>query len=167
MWNKSRYAQRFRCQRESNLLVCCSATWSGGSEGNCAGMLNERARKLLEQPYFAVLATINHDGSPQQTVMWYELIGDRIMMNTEAGRIKESNIRRDPRISICVEEEYNYVTIDGHAELDNHPERSQADIARLARRYHPPEKAEQLIEKFQHEKRITIWMSIDHVITKV
>lgn len=129
-------------------------------------MLNEQAREVLQRKNFAVLATINRDGSPQQTVMWYELIGDRIMMNTAAGRIKAANIKRDPHVSICIEEEYNYVTISGRAELDDDPDRAQADIARLARRYHPPEKAEQLIGKFQHEQRITIRMSIDHVISK-
>lgn len=129
-------------------------------------MLTDQIRTILDQTYFGVLATINKDGTPQQTVMWYELIGDRIMMNTEAGRLKESNIQRDPRVSICIEDQYNYITLAGRASLDDDPERSQADIARLARRYHPPEKAEQLVSGFQTEKRITIWVDIEHVITK-
>jgi PPOX class probable F420-dependent enzyme len=135
-------------------------------ERKWARMLDDAVCEFLKRKYFAVLATLNEDGSPQQTVMWYELIDDRVMMNTEAGRLKESNIQRDPRISICVEDEYNYVTINGRAELDYDPERAQADIARLARRYQTPEKAQELIGKFQTEKRITIWMNIDHVITK-
>lgn len=129
-------------------------------------MLNEQARELLQQTAFAVLATINRDGSPQQTVMWYELIDDQIMMNTAAGRLKESNIQRDPRVSVCVEDEYNYVTLEGRAELDHDPDRAQDDIARLARRYHPPEKAEQLIEKFRNEERVSIRVRIDNVISK-
>lgn len=129
-------------------------------------MLTDQIREILDQTYFTVLATINQDGSPQQTVMWYELIGDRIMMNTEAGRLKEFNIQRDPRVSVCVEDKYNYATLTGRATLDYDPERSQVDIARLARRYQTPEKAEQLITNFQQEKRITIWVEIEHVITK-
>jgi PPOX class probable F420-dependent enzyme len=128
--------------------------------------LNDKVREILSRKYFAVLATINQDGSPQQTVMWYELIGDRIMMNTAAGRLKEANMTRDPRVSVCVEDEYNYVTLTGRTTLDYDPEQAQADIARLARRYHPPEKAEQLITSFQQEKRITIWVDIEHIITK-
>jgi PPOX class probable F420-dependent enzyme len=129
-------------------------------------MMSDATREFLDKKHFAVLATINADGSPQQTVMWYELIDNHIMMNTAAGRLKESNISRDPRISICVEDEYNYVTIKGRAELDYDPERSQADIARLARRYHPPQKAEDMAKKFQTENRITIWMAIDKVTAK-
>jgi PPOX class probable F420-dependent enzyme len=128
--------------------------------------LDDKVRDILAQKYFAVLATINQDGSPQQTVMWYELIDDHIMMNTAAGRLKEANITRDPRVSVCVEDEYNYVTLAGRAKLVYDEEQAQADIARLARRYHPPEKAEQLVSSFQREKRITIWIDIEHVITK-
>jgi PPOX class probable F420-dependent enzyme len=129
-------------------------------------MLDDGIRTMLGQKRFAVLATINSDGSPQQTVMWYELIGDRIMMNTAAGRLKEANIGRDPRVSICIENEYQYLTLTGRATLDYDPTRSQADIARLARRYHPQEKAEQLIASFQREERITILIDIEGVLNK-
>jgi PPOX class probable F420-dependent enzyme len=129
-------------------------------------MLTDDIRAILDKTYFAVLATINADGTPHQTVMWFELIGDRILMNTEAGRLKESNIQRDPRVSICIEDHYNYVTLTGTATLDYDPERAQADIARLARRYQPSDKAEQLVANFQTETRITMWIDIEHVITK-
>jgi PPOX class probable F420-dependent enzyme len=129
-------------------------------------MLNGATRAFLDRKYFAVLATINADGSPQQTVMWYEVLDDHVLMNTEASRLKTANIERDSRISICVEDEYSYVTLAGRAELDFDPERAQADIARLARRYQTPEKAEQLIANFQREKRVSIRMSIEQVISK-
>jgi PPOX class probable F420-dependent enzyme len=129
-------------------------------------MLNDATRAFLDRKYFAVLATINADGSPQQTVMWYEVLDDHVLMNTEASRLKTANIERDSRISICVEDEYSYVTLAGRAELGFDPERAQADIARLARRYQTPEKAEQLIANFQREKRVSIRMSIEQVISK-
>src|SRR5581483_6186438 len=36
----------------------------------------ENVRAFLEQPRLCVMATLNRDGSPQLTAMWYELIGD-------------------------------------------------------------------------------------------
>jgi predicted pyridoxine 5'-phosphate oxidase superfamily flavin-nucleotide-binding protein len=48
--------------------------------------LREDVRTFLEEARFAVLATVNANGSPQQTVMWYELRGDTIVMNTRRGR---------------------------------------------------------------------------------
>ena len=47
---------------------------------------------------FAVLATINEDGSVQQTVMWYVVRDGKIVMNTARGRKKDRNIGRDSRI---------------------------------------------------------------------
>jgi len=63
--------------------------------------LSESVRRFLAEPRFAVLATINADGTPQQSVMWYELRDGYILMNTAAGRVKDLNVRRDPRVSVC------------------------------------------------------------------
>lgn len=127
-------------------------------------VLKDNIREFLNQRHFAVLATINEDGTPQQTVMWYELQGDRIMMNTAAGRIKERNLKADPRISVCVEDEYFYVTLTGRAELDYDPERTQADIKALATRYDGAETAERRVRNtFSKQQRITIYMTIESI----
>jgi PPOX class probable F420-dependent enzyme len=127
-------------------------------------LLADNIKAFLKQKRFAVAATINEDGTPQQTVMWYELQGDRIMMNTAAGRIKEKNLKADPRISFCVEDEYHYVTLAGHAELDYDPTRTQADIKALATRYEGAEKAERMMRNtFSKQARVTIYMTIEQV----
>ncbi|HEX8218133.1 MAG TPA: PPOX class F420-dependent oxidoreductase [Chloroflexia bacterium] len=127
-------------------------------------VLEDNVKAFLKQRRFAVAATINADGTPQQTVMWYQLQGDRIMMNTAAGRIKEKNLLADPRISFCVEDEYDYVTLTGHAELDYDPQRTQADIKTLATRYDGAEKAERMMRNtFSKQARVTIYMTIEHV----
>lgn len=127
-------------------------------------ILSNLGRAFLNEKRFAVLATINQDGMPQQTTMWYLLEGDTIVMNTKAGRLKERNLRRDPRISICVEDGYNYVTISGTVELIDDPEIAQRDIHRLAVRYHNEEHAaRQMAEQFSKEQRVTIHLKCDHV----
>ena len=72
--------------------------------------LSDKAREFLNEKRFAVLATINKDGTPQQTVMWYELQGDEVMMNTAQGRLKDRTLARDPRTSICIEDGQRFVT---------------------------------------------------------
>jgi PPOX class probable F420-dependent enzyme len=129
-------------------------------------VLSSEVRAFLDEKRFAVLATINRDGMPQQSVMWYDVIDGKIMMNTAAGRLKVGNLQRDRRVSLCIEDEYRFVTITGRAELDFDPESAQADIARLARRYHPAEKAENMIKSFQTQERISIWISIDRVLAR-
>jgi PPOX class probable F420-dependent enzyme len=127
--------------------------------------LSDAVRAFLTEKRFAVLATINADGSPQQTVMWYELQGDEIMMNTRDGRVKASNFRRDPRASICVEDGYRGVTIQGTVRLIEDPEIAQADIRRLAVLNHGLEKGAAMAENsFAKQRRLTIRLPIEHVM---
>jgi PPOX class probable F420-dependent enzyme len=128
-----------------------------------AAQLSDTARALLtENRRFCVLATVNPDGMPQQSVMWFELRGDTIMMNTEISRLKAKNLARDPRASVCVEEDYKYVTITGSVTLDDTRETAQADIYGLARRYNPDFKDGDY-PVFASQHRVTIRMSIDKV----
>jgi PPOX class probable F420-dependent enzyme len=127
--------------------------------------LSDKARTFLEEKRFAVLGTINPDSTPQLSAMWYELDGDEILMNTKVGRVKERNLRRDPRISICIEDGYHYLTLTGTAQLVDDQATAQADIKRLATRYHNPEKAEQMSrDQFSKEQRVTIRMTIDRIV---
>lgn len=130
-----------------------------------ASALSEKVRTFLQERRFAVLGTINPDGSPQLTSMWYLLEGDTIVMNTKAGRMKDRNIRRNPHISICVPDEYSYVTVSGTAEIIDDPQTAQSDIYRLAVRYDGEESAKrQMEEQFSKESRVTLHLKCEHVI---
>jgi PPOX class probable F420-dependent enzyme len=124
--------------------------------------LTESVRKFLDEARFAVVATINRDGTPQQTVVWYELRGDEIIMNTAKGRIKDLNLRRDPRLSFCVEDGYNYITIKGSATLDE--ANAQKDIEALATRYCGLERSKEMMRtQFSKEQRVTIRLKVERV----
>jgi PPOX class probable F420-dependent enzyme len=126
--------------------------------------LTQVVTDFLNERHFAALATINKDGTPQQTVVWYELQGDRIMMNTAVGRLKERNLKRDPRISVCVVDGYKYVTIRGRVEFDYDHDRALADITALAVRYHGKDKGEEQGRSvYSKQKRVTIYLSIEDV----
>lgn len=127
--------------------------------------LTDRARRFLEEHRFAVLATINPDGTPQQSPVWYEIQDDEIMMNTRRGRVKDHNLRRDPRCSICVEDGYTWLTIVGTARLIDDQETAQADIKHLSTINHGEEIAErQMANQFSKQIRVTIRLSIEHVM---
>jgi PPOX class probable F420-dependent enzyme len=126
--------------------------------------LSDDARKFLHERRFAVLGTVNKDGSPHLTTMWYLLEGDTIVMNTKVGRLKEQNIKRDPRVSICVEDE-GYITISGSVEIIDDPQTAQHDIYRLAVRYDGEEAAKrQVAETFSREQRITLHLKCERII---
>ena len=127
--------------------------------------LSDKARAFLNEKRFAVLATLNENGTIQQTTMWYLLEGDTIVMNTKAGRVKDRNLRRDPRISICLENGYHYLTISGTVELIEDQATAQHDIHRLAIRYDGEESAtRQMAEQFSKEQRVTIHLTPERVI---
>src|SRR5439155_23118690 len=100
-----------------------------------AVLTNEQARLLLE-PNFATVGTVNPDGSPQLTIVWIDWDGEHVLFNTAAGRAKPRNLERDPRASVLVvdrEAGYRWVAIRGAAELmiegaDDH-------IDKLARKF--------------------------------
>ena len=129
--------------------------------------LRDDVRAFLQEERFAVLGTINESGSPQQTVMWYEVRGERgdtIVMNTKRGRRKDRNLLRDPRASICVEDGYRYVTIEGTIETNDDQGIAQADIAALALRYHGPEEAAELVRTtFSSQERVSLLLSIGRI----
>ncbi len=131
-----------------------------------AAELTEKARAFLREKRFAVLATINKDGTPQLTTMWYLLENDgTIMMNTRVGRSKERNMRRDPRISVCFEEGYRYVSITGRVEMIDDPQVSQRDIFRLSTRYHGEEIAKkQMQTQFSKEQRVTLRLKPERIV---
>jgi PPOX class probable F420-dependent enzyme len=132
-----------------------------------ATTLSEHARAFLAEKRFTVLATINKDSTPQLTTMWYLLEDDTIVMNTKVGRLKERNMRRDPRISVCFEDEYYYLTISGTVEMIDDQEIAQRDIARLAIRYHGEEAGRQQAARlFAQEQRVTLRLRCDHVVEK-
>ncbi len=126
--------------------------------------LSDEVKAFLNEPRFAVLATQHANGTIQQTVMWYELRDNVIMMNTLAGRVKDGNLRRSPNASICVENGYQFVTINGTVDFDEDVQTARDDIYALARRYNPDFKDGDYPD-FANQQRVTLNMSIDHVIT--
>lgn len=119
--------------------------------------ISEAVRKVLNAPNVAVVATIGSDGMPQQTVVWYLLDGDEIVMNTAVGRIKEKNLKRDSRLSFCVEDSYRYIAIKGSVTLNYDQPTAHADIERLAQQYNSDASA------YKTEERVTIRLKIDKV----
>ena len=99
--------------------------------------LTDDQRKFLEARHFSVLGTVNAYGAPHLTIMWYLLDGEEIVFNTKAGRRKDTNLDRDPRVSLLVYDEsgYKYIRIDGKVRTITDPAIAQADIRRLAERY--------------------------------
>ena len=82
--------------------------------------LSDAALALLDGRNYAVLATINPDGSPQTSVMWVGRDGNDPLFSTVEGRVKHRNMRRDPRVSVSVidsSDPENYVELRGRVSM--------------------------------------------------
>lgn len=81
---------------------------------------SDETLRLLDGRHYAVLATVNADGSPQTSAMWVGRDGDNLLMSTVEGRLKHRNMMREPRVSVTVidaGDPENYVELRGRAEM--------------------------------------------------
>jgi len=81
--------------------------------------LTQPTLHLIDGKNYAVLATVNPDGSPQTSVIWIGRDGGGVLFTTVAGRVKHRNMVRDPRVSITVidsADPENYVELRGHVD---------------------------------------------------
>src|SRR4051812_37931974 len=118
--------------------------------------LSPRARQFLETPRYAVLATINPDGSPHTAVVWYLFQDDTLVINSAVGRRWPENLRRDPRISVAIEDGLDWLSLRGTVEIVEDQPRAQADIAAMAYRYDTADDAERSISnQFTRERRVS------------
>jgi PPOX class probable F420-dependent enzyme len=116
---------------------------------------------LTSELRYPVLAVLTPDGSPNQSVMWFDLDPDDpdvILMNTKVGRAKERYLRHDQRVSLCFEDGLFWVALQGSVELDDDRDRALEGIRSLARRYGDRPGA------FEGQQRVNIRMRVGKVI---
>jgi PPOX class probable F420-dependent enzyme len=85
-------------------------------ELDMAGVIPEKYADLLEKPAFGNLTTLMKDGSPQVTPVWVDFDGKYVRVNSARGRVKDKNMRRDPRVAIAIQDPanpYRYLEIRG------------------------------------------------------
>jgi len=97
--------------------------------------LTKSQRSFLSKVHFAVVSTIASDGMPHQTVMWYMLNGDQLLLSTPFDSLKHKHLKRDNRISVCVEKGYAYVTLTGKVTINEEPVSARKDYDILGKRY--------------------------------
>ena len=77
---------------------------------------------FIESQKSAQVATLNRDGSPHLTTLWFAIVGGQLVFETFTKSQKVVNLRRDPRIALLLEsgdvyEALRGVSINATAEL--------------------------------------------------
>jgi PPOX class probable F420-dependent enzyme len=97
----------------------------------------DRYRDIFEKKAFAHLATVGPDGGAQVTPVWCDLEDHLIRINTARGRVKDRNLRRNPRVALSVQDPdnpYRYVQVRGRV-TEMSEQGADAHIDALARKY--------------------------------
>lgn len=84
------------------------------------------ARAVIATQHHAVLATLRRDGTPQMSPVLATVDGqDRVVVSSRATAFKVRNLRRDPRVWLCVLPDGFYgrwIQVSGSARIVDLPE---------------------------------------------
>ena len=79
---------------------------------------------VFARPRTAKLGTVTASGAPHVAPIWVARDGDRIVFNTGADTAKGKALARDPRVSLCFDDEappFAFVIVSGTAEISEDP----------------------------------------------
>ena len=123
--------------------------------------LPESARTVLQDKAYGHVVTRGAGGRPQVTMVWVDAEGDEVLFNTAEGRAKQQNLRRDPRVTISVQDRNNpqsYMVVHGTATLTESG--ADAHIDKLAKRFLG-------VDKYPYrepgEKRVLVRVAVDRL----
>jgi PPOX class probable F420-dependent enzyme len=97
----------------------------------------EKYRDLFNKRAFASLATMMPDGYAQVTPVWIDIENGNLVFNSARGRVKDKNIRRDPRVTVTLidpDNPYRYLEVRGKV-VDITEKGANQHIDKLAKKY--------------------------------
>jgi PPOX class probable F420-dependent enzyme len=103
-------------------------------------MRQEEWREFLRAspPRTAKVATVRADGTAHVVPVWFDLDGDDVVFTTWRETAKARDLRRDPRVSLCVDDDrppFSFVMIEGTARISDNLDEVRAWATRIAGRY--------------------------------
>ena len=97
----------------------------------------EKYRDLFNKRAFASLATRMPNDEVQVTPVWVDVDNGTVLFNSARGRVKDQNVRRDPRVTLTLmdpDNPYRYMEIRGRV-VDYTEQGADKHIDRLAKKY--------------------------------
>jgi len=131
---------------------------------------------FLESPVRpGVLATVRADGRPHTAPVWYALDPDSLgagavptlLFTTGASTLKGRNIARDPRVSLCVQDDrppFSYVSVSGVAVLSDDHTDVRLWAGRIGGRYMGADRADEYGDRNGVPGELVVRLPADHVV---
>lgn len=141
----------------------------GTNERSKVAMTDGEVSAYLQRSRTATLATVGGDGRPHLVAMWYAVIDGEIWFETKSRSQKAVNLRRDPRVTVLVEDGEAYdslrgVSIDGTATISDDPEELWAVGVGVWERYNGPysDEVKPFVE-LMLAKRVAVRVQVERV----
>ncbi len=132
-------------------------------------MTPEEVSAYLASQRTATLVSLGPDGHPHAVAMWYAVIDGVLWFETKAKAQKAVNLRRDPRVTVLVEDGLTYdvlrgVSLEGRAEVVDDPDALWAVGVNVWERYHGEytDEVKPMVE-FMLRKRVAIRVDVERV----
>ena len=130
-------------------------------------MTDDEVAAFIADQRSATMATVGPTGVPHLVAMWYGVVDGQIWFETKGRSQKAVNLRRDPRITVMIEDGYTYdslrgVSIEGKGVIVEDPDDLWKVGVSVWERYTGPytEEAKPLVE-FMLQKRIAVRVDVD------
>jgi PPOX class probable F420-dependent enzyme len=132
-------------------------------------MSDAEVRAFVESSRTATMATVGPNGTPHLVAMWFGVIDGQIWFETKARSQKAVNLRRDPRITVMIEDGLTYdtlrgVSLEGTATIVDDPDALWAVGVSVWERYNGPytDEVKPLVE-FMLNKRVAVRVDVGRV----
>jgi PPOX class probable F420-dependent enzyme len=115
------------------------------------------------------LATVRKDGRSHVAPIWFVLDGDDLIFNTWHSSVKARNMRRDSRVSLCVDEEvapYAFIIIEGTVTMSEDLAESLLWATRIGGRYMGEDQAEAFGKRNSVEGELLVRLTPTKIIAK-
>jgi PPOX class probable F420-dependent enzyme len=116
----------------------------------------EQLKEFLAEPRNAILSTINKDGSPQLTPVGFYWDGEAFYVTTIKETVKYQNLRRDPRLTLIVDQgdDYRTVIVKGQAQIQE--DNIWPTISKILEKYFGRDAGATYLEAMKKQNRVLL-----------
>jgi PPOX class probable F420-dependent enzyme len=132
---------------------------------------DEQVRAFLTAlpPRTGKLATVRADGRPHVAPVWYDMDDEgSLVFNTGEATVKGRNLRRDPRASLCVDDDrppFSFVVVEGQVEISDDLAEVRRWASRLGGRYMGPNRAEEYGARNGVAGELLVRLRPEHIVS--
>jgi PPOX class probable F420-dependent enzyme len=132
-------------------------------------MTDDEITSFISRSRTATMATLGPSGMPHLVAMWFAYIDGTIWFETKGRAQKVVNLRRDPRITVLIEDGLTYdtlrgVSLEGTARITEDPDEIWEVGVSVWERYNGPysDEVKPLVE-FMLNKRVAVKVDVERV----